>query len=800
MKKVVSAALAVLVMCSATAGLSADRVRIESSGVITQAGYPVKNAEVELWAFEGNGAMRTPVVGSGGTIYASTESGMLYALDNEGSMKWRVPTYTNLTSPVLDANGKLWFGGANARLLQFDQAGKGGETHIAYFEGKKNGQLPSVPELDSEGNGYFAYGSRLLAFDPQGKSIWTYALPHGAEYRGVALGSNDTIYVSGMTSERGYVFAVDTAGRLVWEYEIGGTSPLQSMNPVIAKDGTVYVLTGEKLLALKADGTLVWEREAPYASRTLTTPAVGKDGTLYVTAAGGGLTAIQGGDGSVKWSAGGSGSQQFVASPVIDSAGIVYIATTDGQLAGYDASGKLVYTYKGSAGKITGNLAVTADGKLLYGTADGKLHAIGPRKTVQVQLPAKEERVEVGDTYFVTDKMKLSADVPVSFTSSNPKVAKVDVTGKITTISEGKVDITVKVMDNLYRGSGVLRLNVAKPQPPVLAFQPRAASQKVTVGGRTFSVQTVLIPKGMPVTAGLADRKVGKVADLSSIAKAYNADIAINGTFFEAYGGIPEPWGTVITQGQVAHVGNVGSAVGFTRDGQVLFDTLRVKIEGGANGSYSWPNNWYAYFVNRTPSQTGNAAILFTPHRGAKLGFAYGTSVVVKGGKVIKIVKNEDVAIPADGFVLNLTGSERVLADRFKVGGEAEYRLRYENKDRKALDWSKVQTAFGAGPRLVKDGKKAVDPKAEGFTETKILSSGAGRSAIAVKKDGSILLATVSGATIDQWAQVMVKLGAYQAINLDGGASSGLYFQGKTVTKPGRLVSNAIVFGTKLNK
>jgi len=796
-KKFVSAAMAAFVMCSMSMGALAGDAR-EMSSAWSPSSYSVNKAEVELWTFDGNGVMRTPVVAGNGTIYASTESGMLYALDREGNMKWRVPTYTNLTSPVLDGGGKLWFGGANARLLQFDQAGKGGETHIAFFEGKKDGQLPSVPVLDSEGNGYLAYGSRLLAFDPKGKSIWTFALPHGAEYRGVSIGGDDTIYVSGMTSERGYVFAVDTAGRLVWEYEIGGTSPLQPINPVIAQNGTVYTITGEKLLALRAGGTLLWEREAPYASRTLTTPAIGKDGTLYVTAVNGGLTAVHGGDGSVKWSASGSGSQ--LASPVIDSTGTIYIAASEGQLAGYDANGKLVYTYKGSAGKITGNLAITADGKLLYGTADGKLHAIGPRKPVQVQLPAKEERVEIGDTYFVTDKMKLSADVPVSFTSSNPKVAKVDGKGKVTAIAVGKADITVNVTDKLYEGSGILKLNVVKPLPPVLAFQPRAASEKVSVGGRTFTVQTVLIPKGMPVAAGLADRKVGKVADLSSIAKAYNADIAINGTFFEAYGGIPEPWGTVISQGQVAHVGNVGSAVGFTRDGQVLFDTLRVKIEGGAGGSYSWPNNWYAYFVNRTPSPNGNAAILFTPHRGAKLGFAYGTSVVVQSGKVTKIVKNEDVAIPADGFVLNLTGSERVLADRFKVGGEAEYRLRYENKDRKELDWSKVQTAFGAGPRLVKDGKKAVDPKAEGFTETKILSSGAGRSAIAVKKDGSILLATVSGATIDQWAQVMLKLGAYQAINLDGGASSGLYFQGKTLTKPGRLISNAIVFGTKLNK
>jgi exopolysaccharide biosynthesis protein len=46
-----------------------------------------------------------------------------------------------------------------------------------------------------------------------------------------------------------------------------------------------------------------------------------------------------------------------------------------------------------------------------------------------------------------------------------------------------------------------------------------------------------------------------------------------------------------------------------------------------------------------------------------------------------------------------------------------------------------------------------------------------------------------------QWAAVMLKLGAYQAMNLDGGASSGLLLKNKTITAEGRLLSNALLFG-----
>ncbi|MBW7462152.1 phosphodiester glycosidase family protein, partial [Paenibacillus sepulcri] len=67
-----------------------------------------------------------------------------------------------------------------------------------------------------------------------------------------------------------------------------------------------------------------------------------------------------------------------------------------------------------------------------------------------------------------------------------------------------------------------------------------------------------------------------------------------------------------------------------------------------------------------------------------------------------------------------------------------------------------------------------------------------------IRKDGSVIVANVSGATMKQWAQIMIQLGAQQAMNLDGGASSGLWYKGRTVTAPGRELSNALLFGEHL--
>lgn len=105
----------------------------------------------------------------------------------------------------------------------------------------------------------------------------------------------------------------------------------------------------------------------------------------------------------------------------------------------------------------------------------------------------------------------------------------------------------------------------------------------------------------------------------------------------------------------------------------------------------------------------------------------------------------------------------------------------------------RVNGAVQAGPRLVANGKIALDVAGEGFKDPKILTNGGARSALGITRDHRLILLTTSGATIPQLAEIMKQAGAWQAMNLDGGASSGLWMDGKYLTKPGRLLSNALV-------
>lgn len=104
-----------------------------------------------------------------------------------------------------------------------------------------------------------------------------------------------------------------------------------------------------------------------------------------------------------------------------------------------------------------------------------------------------------------------------------------------------------------------------------------------------------------------------------------------------------------------------------------------------------------------------------------------------------------------------------------------------------------IYGALQAGPRLVTNGKVTVDPATEGFRDPKILTNSGARSAVGVTKDHKLILVTVPSAKVTELAQVMQQAGAYQAMGLDGGASSGLYYQGSYLTSPGRELSNALL-------
>jgi len=326
-----------------------------------------------------------------------------------------------------------------------------------------------------------------------------------------------------------------------------------------------------------------------------------------------------------------------------------------------------------------------------------------------------------------------------------------------------------------------------------------SGSQSVKVGDKAFQVNYVRVDLGDPkvrLRVVLGQDRVGGTEDLVSMAARAGAQAAINGTFFNAYvdGPYKDPVGTLIRAGEFVHRGATGTVFAVADGNEVRMEPARFKIVGATNGLWTWPGNWYSYWINRTPTSQNYAGI-FTPARGRRTGAADGVSVVVRDGAVTAIGRGER-EIPEDGYVINLQGSEEGLATRFAVGAAVEYKVVMSDGSDRTGFWGRVREGLGAGPKLVSGGKvsySAESAKAEGFTEAKILSMSSARSGLALTKDGDLLAVTCAAATMAQFAQVMQVLGAREAMNLDGGASSGLVYEGKYLTKPGRALSNALV-------
>jgi len=95
-----------------------------------------------------------------------------------------------------------------------------------------------------------------------------------------------------------------------------------------------------------------------------------------------------------------------------------------------------------------------------------------------------------------------------------------------------------------------------------------------------------------------------------------------------------------------------------------------------------------------------------------------------------------------------------------------------------------VTEAVSFGPALIVNGQKTINKGDGGWGI-------AGRTAIAQRKDGAIILLVIDGrqvnslgATLKEVQNELFKLGAYNATNLDGGSSSTLYYDEEVINSP----------------
>ncbi|MFP4052031.1 MAG: PQQ-binding-like beta-propeller repeat protein, partial [Thermoplasmata archaeon] len=147
-------------------------------------------------------------------------------------------------------------------------------------------------------------------------------------------------------------------------------------SPVIGPDATIYICTNNTIHAIK-NKKEIWSASLASDIRSKTTPAIAKDGTLYITTMNNNLTAINS-DGEVRWSYHNRFNTYLQTTPVIGDDGTIYV--TDCQLVfAFDPNGTLKWNNGRSSADvpIMGNSPVIGyDENIYFGSEDYYLEPI----------------------------------------------------------------------------------------------------------------------------------------------------------------------------------------------------------------------------------------------------------------------------------------------------------------------------------------------------------------------------------------------------------------------------------------
>jgi hypothetical protein len=322
----------------------------------------------------------------------------------------------------------------------------------------------------------------------------------------------------------------------------------------------------------------------------------------------------------------------------------------------------------------------------------------------------------------------------------------------------------------------------ALPEPPTPMWQIKYEQRDVATSYGALHANLIFVNMNNPrveIKPVLAEDRVGKSEELASIASRSGAVAAINGTYFNAYDQNDLlPHGTLAANYSYFHLGS-DATLGVNEENQVFIGKYTPGITGGTGGSWVWPNWWYAWGLNHVYSD--DAIVVFTPVY--KDGMTPGgrTCVVVRNG-VVTGIETGPVRIPQDGYVIWYGQNNSERSDQFSIGKKVDYKITYKEDPR-----LNFKSALGNYPLLLLGGEIAV-----GQVSDAKLTIEAPRSFAGVDRDNILVMGTVDSADVWGLAELTRNLGLKNALNLDGGASCGLYYNGEYIRQPGRPLSNCL--------
>jgi outer membrane protein assembly factor BamB len=353
---------------------AADGLPVASSPAISQDGLAIyigsddghlyalddmgQNKVSQYWVFPKKGAIgavrSSPAIAADGTVYVGSFSpNNLYSVNpTDGSQNWvfttgvpsaKTNSTVGITSPVIDADGLIYFGSADGHLYKVLDRGS---------DAKKIWQFPAVGEA-----------------------------PLAPITSSAALSADGSVVYIGCDDNN--LYAVDTAdGTEIWNTGTANPCCFMIMGPVrssptIDSKGFIYVGSDDNnVYAINpANGVIRWV--FPTGGVVRSTAAISRDGgTIYIGSKDTNLYAINTADGSQRWVVG--LTKKTVSSPMVDDNGVIFIASFNSVYAIVEEAGigSQLWEFQPGGTLILGSTALGRDGTIYLGSSDGNVYAI----------------------------------------------------------------------------------------------------------------------------------------------------------------------------------------------------------------------------------------------------------------------------------------------------------------------------------------------------------------------------------------------------------------------------------------
>ncbi|WP_271936233.1 phosphodiester glycosidase family protein [Roseofilum reptotaenium] len=312
--------------------------------------------------------------------------------------------------------------------------------------------------------------------------------------------------------------------------------------------------------------------------------------------------------------------------------------------------------------------------------------------------------------------------------------------------------------------------------------------QTVTIGSSQFPVFWLQIDPQNPQIQLRPIRTNNQAASgtspLVTLARQSQVAAAINAGFFNRNNRLP--LGVIRDNGEwiSGPILNRG-AIAWNNRGQFLIDRLTLTETLTTQSNQQYPilylNSGYVKpGLSRYTRAWGSTYTPLTDNE---------TLISVNGDRVISQTQTTQAGtgqfpIPPQGYLLVHRGQD------LPPSIPPRSRLQLQATSSPDLT-SNYPFTLGAGPLLIKNGRIVLDAEGESFSNAFIRQQ-ASRSAIGLTSNGQLIITAVhnrsygKGPTLTEMAQIMQHLGTVDALNLDGGSSTGLYLGGELLDRSPR--------------